>query len=924
MLVGRAAELDRVDGLLAAARAARSGALVLRGDPGVGKTAVLDEARRRADGFLVLNARGVESESDLAFAGLHQLLRPGLHLIDGLPEPQAVALRRALGLDGGAAGERFAVSAAALTLLAELAETGPVLCLIDDAHWLDSPSLDVLAFVARRVQSECIALLFAVRERAYPSFLATDLSAVQLAPLGTDDAGALLDDRAGMTLALEVRDTLIRQAEGNPLALVELATALSADQLAGSAPLPATLPLTRSLEALFLERVRRLDPSCRTAALIVSADDSGVLRVVLAAAEALGVDPVAFDHLEAAAVVAVNGSRIAMHHPLARSAVYHGALSAERRAVHRALAAVLADPAETDRRAWHRAAAAVGPDEDVAAELEATAERARQRGGQAAAAATLERAADLSGDTAARCRRLVTGGGAAWHAGRADGAIRLLQAAVETGPDQAVQMEIALIRGQIQFQTGHLLGACDTLLAGAVPRPTGSPLRALRLLADAANAAENAGDRTRMATALRRAREVKPDDDDSRTVHDLLMGVGALLDGQGDDLDRVRAALAGTERMDEPIWLLWAAFGAGALGERAAEGQLLNRAVDRARRSGAVDLLTRSLLVVSVNGLFSGHFWVAADAAEGLTLAREAGLANTAAAFQAVLAWFAATQGRTDECRDRATEALAGASATGMALAGSIATWALALLDLGDGRPDDAADRLDAIRRGPPGVGHPYVSLMSTPDLVDAALRSGRHDLARWSLTPFEELAQQGRLDWARAVAARCRAQLGAGEGAESEFAVALRLHQGGDRLLDRSRTELAYGEFLRRQRRRRDARQQLRAAVDGFERLGAEPWAARARAELRASGETARRRQPGSITHLTPQELRIVGLVADGLSNKEVAARLFLSPRTIDYHLRNIFTKFGVGSRTQLIRLATDHLASLNGVTGDFTDSKG
>jgi DNA-binding CsgD family transcriptional regulator len=906
MLHGREGERDLVEELLDGARNSRSGALILRGEAGIGKTALLEDARERASGMQVLSVRGVESESDLPFAGLHQLLRPALHLLDELPPTQARALRGAFGLADEVGDDRFLISAGCLTLLSELAESGPVLCLIDDAQWLDTPSADALLFVARRLDAEGIAVLGALRTGAAPRFEGREVPGLDLGELEPAAAAAVVEERVGSALAPAVRDYLVAEAAGNPLALIELPGALTTAQLAGDEPLPATAPFTHGLERLFLERVRELPEDTQRLLLVVAADDSTRIGAVLAAAVALGLAPEALDPAEQAGLVEVRGSAVALRHPLVRSAIYHAASSGERRAAHLALAGVLDAGVDADRRAWHYAAAALGPDEEVAAELERSAERARLRSGHGAAAAALVRSAELSADPASRGRRLVAAATAAWRAGQPKRATELLETAAVPADDWQLRADAERVRGMIQMRCGVLVEACDTMLAAAEAVAPFDTRRALELLLEAREAAGWAGDTARTIAADRRAAALARDDDaESRFLADLLVGVGSLYEGEAAaGAELVHRALAHVDHIVEPNWLAWAAMGAKAVGDEAREDELMRRAIALARASGAVDKLTYVLLAYVLAGLLASRPGVAAEAAEGLTLAREAGLTNAASTHLAMLAWFAGMRGDEETCRSCADEARALAQAHGTSFATSIAEWGLGLLELGRSRPDDAAMRLAVVADLRPGVGHPYFALMSIPDRVEALARAGHDDAAHEAFAPFSGFADPGAPSWARGLAARCAALLTSGRDADASFEDALRLHAEADRPFDNARTALLYGERLRRERRRVDARNQLRSALESFERLGAPIWAERARAELRASGETARKRNPSTVAQLTSQELQVARFVAQGLSNKEVAAQLFLSPRTIDSHLRSVFSKLELTSRTQLARI--------------------
>ena len=907
MLLGRDEERVAIGALLDGARASTSGAVIVRGEPGIGKTALLIDARERAFDMHVLSARGVESESELPFAALHQLLRPALVHLDKLPSPQARALRSALGLDDGVADERFLVFAACLTLLSELAEERPVLCLIDDAHWLDTSSTDALLFVARRIDAEGIVMLFAAREGDVRRFHGTDIQSLMLAGLNAEAAAALFARGVGGDAAPLIRDRLTELAAGNALALLELPSALTEAQLAGTEPLSEALPLTQHVESVFLERLRRLSDEAQQLFLIAAADDTGSVTVVSGAAAACGVRADALIEAEKAGLVTVHGDRLVFRHPLVRSAAYAAATSADRRAAHASLAAALVGEEYADRRAWHRAAAALGPDAETGAALEEMAERARLRSGNAAAATALERAADLSPDAESKARRLVGAATDAWHAGQPERALALLERADPTVADPRLRAQLTSVRGEIQFQCGDLFVACETLMSGASEIAALDSRMALQMLFEAANAGDWAGDYGRVAEAIKRAATLpRSGDEGDALLTEMLIGVGSFLEGaSAREIARVRSVVDRADDFDEPIWLIWAAWGAGAIGDDRRAEELLRRSIALARASGTVNKLTHSLMIVALEGMFAGRCASAAEAMEGFKLARDAGLRNTASVLLAELAWFAAVKGQDDECRAYAAQVTTEAREARMAIANTIARWGLALVDLVRGRPEVAAAQLEELRAAPPGVCQPHIALMFTPDLVEACVRAGFEEQAGAAFTAFETFAEPGAPTWALALAARCRALLSEdADDIEREFTAALRLHAQSNRPFDRARTELLYGEHLRRQRKRLESREHLRAAFAGFEALGTEPWAERAAAELRASGETARKRDPSTIDKLTPQELQIVRFVAEGYSNKEVAAQLYLSPRTIDYHLRNVFTKLGITSRTQLAHL--------------------
>jgi DNA-binding CsgD family transcriptional regulator len=702
-----------------------------------------------------------------------------------------------------------------------------------------------------------------------------------------------------------VFDWLIENANGIPLALVELPATLSAHELAGQAPLVGKLAPATSVEQVYLERVQAMSPPTRSLLVLAAAEETGERATVERAARELGLDIADLTPAESAGLLRVDAEQIVFRHPLVRSAIYRDAAFTERERAHRTLATASAGEGNADRAAWHRAAATVGTDDEVARELEGTAERARLRSGHAAAASALERAAELSSETESKARRLVGAAHAAWHAGQPERAMALLDRASPVVSDPWLRADLEHLRGVIGWRCGSLPDACVTLLAGAAEIAPLDSGKALEMLADAGVAGWDAGDYAQLAEVGRAAAALpRSEDEQHALLGDVLVGtVSVSLGETSRDVPHVLQAIARMGGFDDQRLLVWGAIGAEVAGEAALEAALLGRSAALARASGAVDRLTVALESFAVQGFLRGQFAVGAEATEGLRLAREAGLPNAASLHLASLAWLGAVKGRDDECRAHAATVVEAARSNGHGIANSIAEWAVALLDLGIGRPEETVARLGSLGTAPPGLGHPFYVLSSAPDLVEACVRTGRHEAARSAFAVLEKFARPEAPTWALALAARCRALLADGAEAEGAFTDALRLHVEAANPFDSARTELLYGEFLRRERRRADAREQLRAALEGFERLGADPWTERARAELRATGETARRRDPSTIAELTPQELQIARLVAEGAANKEVAAQLFLSPRTVEYHLRKVFTKLGISSRAELIR---------------------
>jgi len=902
VLFGRAEERTVVGALLEGARRSRSGALVLRGEPGIGKTALLEDARERAGDFQVLSARGVESESELPHAALHQLLRPAMSQLETLPEPQAAALRGALGLDQGGAQERFLVFAACLSLLSEMSEQRPVLCLVDDAHWLDSASADALRFVARRLDAEGIVILFAAREGEVRRFEAVDVPSLLLEGLDGQASATLLARTTG-EVALPVRERLIEHARGNALALVELPSVLTARQRAGQEPLPDVLPLTEHLERIFLERVRRLPDDTQRLLLLAAADDSEDAGLVTRAAELLGADGRALDAAEQAGLVSVHGSRLEFRHPLVRSAVYEAATSGDRRGAHRALADALARPADQrDRRAWHLAASALEPEESVVCALQETARRAEERAGYMAAAKALARAAELSADTEARGHHLVRAARCARIAGADDYAVGLANQALPLVEDSLLRAEIAYALGVAEFRRGRPVNGLPGLLEGAREVSRRDPRRALELLIWAIGAAWVVGDLKALAEVSELAEAVASPDknDESVYVARALTGFAQATGAEtATDDTRFEEALAWAATSDNP-WHVFAVSAAALFtGDEESSATLADRAISLARTRGELGVLAEALTARASGLQAASRFDEAVLAAgEAAQFARELGAVNTAARPESILAIIAAIRGDKEGARRRAEDLLGFAAARGLSVTSANALYALAMLDLGCGRWSEALERLETLIDA-----HPRARQFALPNAIEAATRAGRRDKARTWLSAFGAWQDSSGAAWAQPVLASCRALVVEGEEASQHFEQALRLGSQA-RPFDLARIRLLYGEHLRRERRRIESRPLLRAALEGFERLRAEPWAERARKELRASGETARKRDPSTIDQLTPRELQIAHCVAEGLSNREVAAQLFLSTRTIEYHLRHVFAKLGVTSRTQLVRL--------------------
>ena len=895
-LLGREAECAVIDALLADARAGRGGALVVRGEAGIGKSALLGYAGQRAAPMLALSACGVQAESDLAFAGLHELLRPVLGCLAELPDIQSRALAGALGLAPSAGADRLLVSAAVLGVLAAAAEDRPTVCVVDDAHWLDRPSADALVFTARRLRAERLAILFAARDGEVARFETAGLRQLALAGLGSEPAAAILATSARRAVP-GVQARLLAEARGNPLALLELPDGLSAAQLDGRVPLPGAMPLTPRLEGVFRQRISRLPGPAQTALLIAAADDAGELPAVLRAAAGLQLPAGALDPAQQAALIQVTGAAITFRHPLVRSAVYQAATVTERQRVHAALAGALSAEEDIDRRVWHQAMATLTGDEEVAAALEASARRAQLRAGHAPAATALLRAAELSTDETRRVRRVTAAAQAAWDAGQPDRARAAIARALPRASGQT-RTHLLHLSGVIEARTGSMRQACAALLQGieAGSDPSGT----LEMLLEAAEAATMCGDTATTIRLAGRAAGIAPATPRDRLMAAVLAGFASGLAG---DHQGAQSRLAEVEafaaELDDPRALVWASSSVAVAGNPGHALSYANRAVEAARGQGLLSMLPEALeeqaMILIENDSFDLGY---AAATEGYRLSLDVGHGSGWHLMN--MAMVEAVRG-DPQARSHAEQALSAGQRTESAFLTGYAHKTLGFLDLTAGRPQQAADRLLALTTPDGPAFNEFTAQEAMPDAIEAAARAGRHQAAAGRLETFRGWVAEAPTPGRRALLARCQALLGIRDPDEA-FAEAIAAVAALPPL-QRARTELAYGEWLRRERQRTRARGHLRTALETFRTLGAVPWAERAEAELRAAGETTRRRDVSAAQQLTPQELQIAGLVTAGLTNKQIAAQLFLSPRTVDYHLRKVFTKLGVTSRTELIR---------------------
>ncbi|MER5394783.1 LuxR C-terminal-related transcriptional regulator, partial [Saccharopolyspora sp. NPDC002686] len=862
------------------------------GEPGIGKTALLEHAASAADGLRIVRSTGIESEAHLPFAGLHLLLRPALDGTDALPSPQARALRGAFGLSPAEPGDRMLVGLAVLSLLAEFADGGPVLCLVDDAQWLDRASAEALLFAARRLDAEGIALVIAAR----PGFAAPGLAQLPLTGLDAPAAAELLAEHAA-ALSPTDRYRVLAEAQGNPLALLELPAALATDRpVSGQA-----LPMTDAVQAAFLDQVRQLPEPSQHLLLVAAAEDTGDRDVVLRAATALSCRPADLVPAEAAGLIRVDNRTVHFRHPLVRSAVYQSAPVSLRLVVHTALAKALTEPDDADRRAWHHAVVATGPDEQVAAELERTAQRAAARSGYAAASAAYERAAQLTPSGADHSRRLVLAAEAAAEEGAVE---RMAELAGASTDDPTLTVRAIRVRAAAAFHRGSLRTARELLTEAAALAQADDLSLAAHLMLDAVHTAWYLGENEIADSADRLAALPLPPDDPLTHVARLLTWVVRSSIGREDPgslaeriADARRTGFGGPHDT-----ILVGATSLQAAGQDTEAHQVTLGLLAQCRDQGWIGRTPPVLVCLARASTFlSRHTDAWDEATQALQIAQELGHRQWIAETSGVLAYLAAVAGDEQRCHSFADEALTapepGAPPPGM----SWAQWALALLDLGNARWESALTRLTALHTGP--VRHQLPGLRSIPDLIEAAARLGRTADAREPLARLTDWAHHAEQPWIDAHVQRCRALLAPDADAAELYETALRSHPD-DRQFERARTALLYGEWLRRARRKSEARTHLRSAFETFRRLGAAPWAERARAELDATGDVVPATEDGALAALTPQERKIIRLAARGLSNRDIAAQLFLSPRTVGYHLYKAFPKLGVTARTELAAL--------------------
>lgn len=907
VLHGREAECAALDGLIDGARDGHGTALVLRGAGGIGTSALLRHALARGTDMTVLRAVGVDAEAHLPYAGLHQLLRPALGRILRHPTPLSSALRTAMGLEVTRHDE-LAAATSLVALLAGMATRRPLLVVVDDAHRLDRASRDALLFAARRVDVAPIAAVLSVGDDEDTRQAAGGVPELRVTGLGAAAAAALLDENLPTDAAPHVRTHLLELADGNPLALLELPRALSAAQLAGRETLPDPLPVGRRLRSAFLHGVDGLSTAARRLLLVAATERVGDVDLVLRVAAALGCDADALGDLEAGGVVVVDRGRLRFRRPLTRSAVYTAAGHAQRRAVHAALGLALDTEADEGRSAWHRAAASIGRDGDVAIALERSARRALDRSGFAAAATSLERAADLTPEPAQMARRLVAAAAAAWDAGQLQRVDALVARAAPFASDATTAAGLQFMRARRECVTDTTDHAVDLLLTGAEQLARSDPERVTAMVTAACMAAWSLNDHTKRVQAARRTAALAGEAGSGGPSTRLLQAFTSILRGDMDAGTSLAAAAASdAAAVDGPHAQSMAAAAALFVGDDVGSLRLLRRAATEARSQGGVALLLDVLSVSAVVEAWTSRIPSAlAHATEGLQLAEQIGHDRQRSLCQAVLAWTHAVSGDGDgEVWDRFAVQARRPGQQPFAPATAMAAWATGLRSLGEGRPEEAHVHLSGLTRPGDRTSHPMIATAATGDIVEAAVRAGDAATAQHALDALERFAAGGRQPWALAIAARCRGMICPVEDAERHLTTALEHHANCSRPFEHGRTLLTYGSWLRRRRRRIDARLRLRAALQTFEQVGAAAWEARTRGELRASGATVGCPERSGTGRLTAQELHIVHIVREGATNKQIAERLYLSPRTIDYHLRKVFVKLGLSSRAELITLA-------------------
>ena len=900
-LIGRQAEREELDQLLADAGTGQSRVAVLRGEAGVGKSTLLEYLADRSAGWHVATAVGIESEMELAYSGLHQVCRSMLDRVDRLPLPQRNALEVVFGRSTGPAPDRFLVGLAALTLLADASENRPVLCIVDDAQWLDGASAQILGFVARRILAERIAIVCAARTGSGDEVLA-GLPEIVVRGLGESQARALLLQNVRGPLDAAVCDQIVAESHGNPLALIELPRTWSAAELAGGFGLPDEQPVAGKIEQSYARRLQLLPAATQLFVLTAAAEPLGDPVLLQRSAATLGLDMEEASAAVEAGLLAVGG-RVEFAHPLARSAAYHSATADDRHRVHRAIAEAIDAETDPDRRAWHLARAAWGPNEEVADELERSAGRARARSGLPAAAAFLQRAVALTEDPARKAERALAGAHASLEAGAFDAALGLL-ATAEAGPlDELQSAHVDLVRAQVAFASGLGSDAPPLLLAAAERLEALDPELARETYLDAWGAALFAGGLAVKGDLLEVSRVAKAAPAPARGLRpsDLLLEGLATLVTEGREaavplLRRAADAFAREGSAEESFrWGWLTTIPSNVLWDDETWHVINDRQLRRAREVGALVRLPIDLTAYAILVTWRGDFPRAESAIAELGAVTEA-TGTHMAPFAAML--LSAFRGCEAEATSLIAPTIAGATAGGQGIGVQFAEWTAAILWNGVARYEEA---LAAASRATDGELDLFLAPWALPELIEAAVKSRKPELGESALERLARTTTAAGTDWALGIEARCRALLADGSAADELYAEAIDLLSRTSLRPELARTRLLYGEWLRREGRRLDARAQLRAAADMLTGIGMEAFAERARRELLASGERARRWSPETRAQLTPQERQIANLARDGLSNPEIGAQLFLSARTVEWHLRKVFLKLGISSRREL-----------------------
>jgi len=911
-LIGRDDEREAIDSLLKVVSEGRSGALVVRGEPGIGKTALLDYATEQADDFTVLTHQAIQSELEIPFGGLLDLLRPILRHRQSIPPPQASALGGALSLEvpmGIRGIDRFTIYAGTLSLIAAAAEERPLLAAVDDAQWLDAASAEALLFVARRLGSDGVAIVIATRSGNEIGLDLSSIPELSLSGLNWMDSRSLLHEQSSGMIGDRVAKQLHQATAGNPLALIECCSMLDARQLTGATPLHQPPPTGNRIGSIFARHLRGLREDVRAALLILSASDVTDTRVILEALEVAGISSSTLEVAEDRGIIQIDGARVDFHHPLLRSAVYHNARASQRRAAHAALAETRSGDRLVERKAWHLASAATFPDETVASLLEDVASETRRRGAHRSAAHAFAEAARLSPVESDRLRRSVEAAQDWLIHGDLNQAQVLIDAAMSASDDPLLRADIHRLRARVQILNGDVVEARQLLVDEARSLESVDPKRAAVLLMDATGPSFMRGEVDVALDLTTRALELA-----GRTGRDtellacLWSGIALAAGGSS---TMARAMLKRGEsllhRPESPSRLQLLYFSAAEshtwLEEYDEARRLLESGVQQIRRESGLGILPFALGTLSELNMRTGRWTQAlADASEGLQLASDTGQFNEVGHNCAMLAQVEGGLGIDQACRGHVKQARQIAERVGANALCQYAAAALGLLEVSLGDYTAAISALefmpDEIERS--GLAQPGV-VQWEPDLIESYVRTNRREDARSAATSFEFRARRTGHTWALAACARARGLLAPEDAFQHPFKEALELHDLTPTPFERARTQLCFGERLRRSGRRREARELLRRALDTFKQMGASPWVTRARAELRATGAPVPQYETPLLQELSAHELQVALTVSRGATNKETGAQLFLSPKTIEAHLGNIYRKLGVRSRTEL-----------------------